>query len=195
MTAATKVIFFCRHGQTDHNIQGLLQGSGVISVLNEEGLQQAELLSKRLGTESVGVVITSPLERARKTAEAVHSRCGDGVDLLARGYLQSLLPYLTNLSWSPLNVNAQLDENLQEISWGDWEGKPITPEFSELAKRWRDGQHHERAPNGESLATVDARARKVIDDLKRQKASKIVVVGKLACPLRLLATSNHPSLF
>lgn len=82
MSSTPKVIFFCRHGQTHHNAQGLLQGSGVTSLLNDEGLRQAELLAMRLGSEGVEVVISSPLLRARKTAEVVQSRCADGVGLL-----------------------------------------------------------------------------------------------------------------
>ena len=63
-------LYVVRHGQTDWNIKGLLQGSTDVP-LNETGIQQAEQLSKTLEDIDFGLVLCSPLSRAIKTAEIV----------------------------------------------------------------------------------------------------------------------------
>ena len=64
-----------RHGQTDWNIQFLLQGVTDIP-MNEQGLLQAEAASRALIAAEWDVILTSPLSRARQTAEIVASRGG-----------------------------------------------------------------------------------------------------------------------
>jgi uncharacterized phosphatase len=63
-------IFLIRHGQTDWNLQGRFQGREDIA-LNEFGILQAEKCGKAIQGESFQAVITSPLSRARKTAEII----------------------------------------------------------------------------------------------------------------------------
>lgn len=63
-------IYLIRHGQTDWNLQGRFQGREDIP-LNETGIQQAESCGKALQGETFHAVITSPLLRAKKTAEII----------------------------------------------------------------------------------------------------------------------------
>jgi broad specificity phosphatase PhoE len=61
-------VIIARHGQTDHNKNDFCQGS-IDTVLNEEGIRQAELLKEKFQDINIDLVISSPLKRALKTAE------------------------------------------------------------------------------------------------------------------------------
>lgn len=63
-------VFIIRHGQTDWNKKGLLQGTIDIP-LNEIGLSQAEFAYEQLKDEKIDVVFCSPLIRTRQTAEVI----------------------------------------------------------------------------------------------------------------------------
>jgi len=63
-------IFLIRHGQTDWNIQGRFQGREDIP-LNEYGIKQAIACGNVIKDENFKAVITSPLIRAKKTAEII----------------------------------------------------------------------------------------------------------------------------
>ncbi|MCL2235149.1 MAG: histidine phosphatase family protein [Defluviitaleaceae bacterium] len=90
-------IFTVRHGQTDWNIEGRLQGHTDIP-LNPEGLDQAERVARRLSGEKVDAIYTSDLSRAFKTAEAINQ-----------------------------HHNAKIISTpaLREASFGKWEGQNI----------------------------------------------------------------------
>jgi broad specificity phosphatase PhoE len=65
-------VLLLRHGQTDENLRGILQGQSQ-TALNASGLEQAQLLAGRLRTYEprAEVLVTSDLARARQTADAV----------------------------------------------------------------------------------------------------------------------------
>jgi len=61
-------LYIVRHGKTDWNVKGLLQGSADIAI-NEEGIIQAKELSKIINIDEIDICICSPLKRAKETAE------------------------------------------------------------------------------------------------------------------------------
>ena len=67
-------VLLLRHGQTDENAQGILQGQSQTE-LNDVGREQAARLAGRLRTwqPRAEILVTSDLARARQTAEAVAS--------------------------------------------------------------------------------------------------------------------------
>ena len=69
--------FVIRHGETAWNVEGRFQGQQD-TALNEKGLAQAATLGERLAGHSFAAVLTSPLDRAKKTAELASSKCGTG---------------------------------------------------------------------------------------------------------------------
>jgi phosphoserine phosphatase len=71
-------ITFVRHGETDHNKTGLIQGS-LDTSLNSEGLEQAQKVSKRFSTmePKVNLIISSNLNRAKTTAKSIHQHLQD----------------------------------------------------------------------------------------------------------------------
>ncbi|MEM6274994.1 MAG: histidine phosphatase family protein [Myxococcota bacterium] len=66
-------VFLARHGQTEWNRVKRLQGHIDIE-LNETGERQARQLAERLSTQRLDAIYTSPLKRARATANAVAAR-------------------------------------------------------------------------------------------------------------------------
>lgn len=63
-------IYLIRHGQTDWNLEGRFQGREDIA-LNDTGIRQAVECGLALKGEQIEAIITSPLIRARKTAEII----------------------------------------------------------------------------------------------------------------------------
>ena len=121
------MIVFARHGQTAPNREGLVLGRADPE-LTEEGHRQAALLAGALAAEPVTAVLTSPLVRARQTAEAVGAACG---------------------------VAVVVDERLVEIDWGAWEGRPTGSLGRPDMETWKAGDG--TAPEGEDLDSLTAR--------------------------------------
>src|SRR5690348_5006651 len=92
-------ILLLRHGQTDANATGVLQGHQP-TPLNELGVRQARLLGTRLVGYSprIEAIVSSDLPRAVQTAEPIASACG--------------VPLLTDRAW-------------RERGFGEFEGKPV----------------------------------------------------------------------
>src|SRR3954451_24173941 len=87
-------LLLVRHGETDWNAEGKLQGH-TDRPLNEYGRRQAQALADRLAGEQVDALYASDLCRARETAEILGERLGIPVDV---------------------------DTDLREKNWGTWEG-------------------------------------------------------------------------
>ncbi len=63
-------LLLVRHGETDHNVAGILQGYGGVS-LNAHGRRQAQQVAERLRTEKIDVAYSSDLPRTRETADII----------------------------------------------------------------------------------------------------------------------------
>lgn len=66
------MIYFVRHGETDYNKQGRAQGHMDIP-LNETGLMQAKTVAKALKNTKLDVIYSSPLQRAKVTADTINT--------------------------------------------------------------------------------------------------------------------------
>ncbi|MBJ6363547.1 histidine phosphatase family protein [Paenibacillus sp. GCM10012307] len=108
----TKTIGWVRHGKTDWNALGKIQGQTDIP-LNEEGIRQAQALAERLATEGLqwDGVVSSPLSRARETARMIAERLD--IPLLAP------------------------DKRLQERGFGEIEGTTEQERISRWGEQWR----------------------------------------------------------
>lgn len=65
------MIYFIRHGETDFNIEKRIQGQLDIE-LNENGINQAEECAKKIKDFKFDVIYSSPLKRAKITAEIIN---------------------------------------------------------------------------------------------------------------------------
>jgi 2,3-bisphosphoglycerate-dependent phosphoglycerate mutase len=86
-----------RHGETEWNSEGRFQGH-LNSVLNEEGMAQAQALGERLAAERFDLLLSSDLGRALQTASAIAMHTGHGIIVEPRlrerrmGIFQGLTP-------------------------------------------------------------------------------------------------------
>lgn len=87
--------YIIRHGQTNWNKEGRIQGKTDIE-LNEEGIKQAKEARKILENYNIDLIVASPLKRARKTAEIINET---------------------------KNVPIMFDKALEERGLGEFEGK------------------------------------------------------------------------
>ncbi|MEO6761783.1 MAG: histidine phosphatase family protein [Candidatus Saccharimonadales bacterium] len=77
-----KTVYFGRHGQAIANQQGLLAGSQTDSPLTRQGESEAAELARSFGKLQIDLIVSSPLERAFKTAEIVAEQIGYKKDIL-----------------------------------------------------------------------------------------------------------------
>ena len=145
-------IYYMRHGETDWNVEGRLQG-GIDTPLNELGLAQAAHAGRvladlfaRQGLDASNLAfVASPLRRARVTMDIVRAE----LMLPPGGYA--------------------LDDRLREIGYGHWEGSTLAqarvshPELyaSRELDKWGS-----LPPGGESYASVQLRMRDWYDSLR-----------------------------
>jgi len=69
------IVYVTRHGETDYNVQQRYTGSTDIP-LNANGLCQAEELANNLASIDFDIIISSPLLRAKQTAEVIQKSFG-----------------------------------------------------------------------------------------------------------------------
>ena len=138
---ADKKIYLIRHGETEYNRTGIVQGSGVNSSLNENGLKQAELFFEWYKELQFDRVYTSSLKRTRQSVQK----------FIDKGIPHKVLP------------------GLNEISWGKSEGIPFSPEtnkmYYNIIDSWKKGHVHEKLDGGESPLEVKARQEKAIQNI------------------------------
>ena len=136
-------IYLVRHGQTVWNEEGRLCGSSDVP-LSDEGLVQARKLAARLKDIDITAIYSSPLLRARQTAEAIAAcHC----------------------------VEVKVEPDLREIDYGDWEGLKVVDaaeRFPELERLRREDPMRFVAPNGEPMQLF---AERVISAIQRIAAS------------------------
>lgn len=151
MVEPGKQLFIIRHGETDLNLEGIVQGRGVNPPLNETGRKQAQLFFKYYQHEDFDIVYTSSLVRAQ---ESVRTFIDKGI---------------------PWEQHRELDE----ISWGIFEGKRALPDFKalyrNLIENWDRGNLDEKAPGGESPVEVQHRQVQFVNYLMKQPFKKALI--------------------
>jgi len=145
-------LFIARHGETEFNRKGLLQGRGIDAPLNKTGQIQAEQLAGYLINYDQGSVLSSSLTRAWQTAS----------------YYEKLA-----------NRKVQKVKDLDEMDFGNFEGvsmNEILHELNNLQNRWKKGDVSLRVPGGESPADVFDRADTATRSYLKETNSKTVMM-------------------
>jgi broad specificity phosphatase PhoE len=149
----TMRIILVRHGETLWNREHRCQGK-TDTDLTLLGLKQAEELAQRLGQEQLAAVYSSPLKRARQTAQLI-----------------------AQLHRLPVEIRA----GLREMDQGGLEGKTfveLREEYGEFMERWREDPAGVRLPGGESLDELQQRAWAEIERIRQEHPQgQVVVVG------------------
>lgn len=158
----TKKIYIVRHGQTDFNLRGIVQGSGVDSSLNDFGRAQAQEFFEAYKHVSFDKVYTSALKRSQETV--AH-------------FIQQGVPHEALVG-------------LNEISWGKKEGQVITPDEDEyyhyMLDQWQKGETSLRIEGGESPDEVVVRMKPAVDHIMSHADEKTILICMHGRAMRIL---------
>lgn len=177
------LIYFCRHGQTDWNVERRLQGQWD-TALNETGLAQATENGRKLAREIPSAssfdFVASPLSRTCETMRRIRAAMGLEPDGFRR------------------------DPLLKEICFGEWESHTfaelelVSPGITDAreADKWN---YVAPGPNGESYAMLCERVQRWFSGV-RQPTVCVTHGGVMRCIFRIVrgdgeneaATMNIP---
>lgn len=147
-----KTLYIIRHGETDFNRNNIVQGSGVDTHLNDLGLTQAQQFFQAFQDFPFQKIYTSALQRS----------------------IQSVQGFIN------LGIPHEKFSELNEIGWGDFEGKEQTAEQREhywhIVNRWKTGDGHAKIPNGESPFELQERQRRVLEHILNQPDEHVVLI-------------------
>ncbi|MFY7862549.1 MAG: bifunctional RNase H/acid phosphatase [Rhodoluna sp.] len=163
-------IVLVRHGRTElTEARKISGGDGDDPSLSAAGNSDAEKVAhalKAIGSQGswqriapISAVVTSPMKRARETAQ-----------IIAKGF----------------GLQVTDNENLREISFGDWDGlshEEAQGQDPELWNSWR-GSWEVSPPNGESLEVFDQRLQLAREQIVERHSGKTVVVVAHVMPIR-----------
>lgn len=150
-----------RHGQTALSVDRRYSGRGNPE-LTELGVRQATAAAARLGRhDDIAAIVSSPLGRARQTADAAAGALG---------------------------LDVTTVDDLTETDFGDWEGLTFAEakdRYPEQHRAWL-GDTSVTPPNGESFDAVRTRIESARDRLIKEYAGKTIVVVTHVTPIKTL---------
>lgn len=160
-------IWLMRHGQTTANAQDVIQGPRIDAPLSELGQRQAASLGEALAAQPIEAVYSSPLVRARSTAEALVHR-HQRRDATAKGQLA-----------------VQVVPELYEMDYGAFIGRTVSDvrdEMDQVLDAWRLGFVDQPFPGGESAALAQHRIRPFANrmlDAAKDRQVAVVAHGRI----------------
>jgi probable phosphoglycerate mutase len=148
----SKKIYLIRHGETEFNRRGIVQGSGVDAPLNDKGWKQASSFYEKYKDLKFDKVYTSVLQRSIQSVE---------------GFLRQGIPHTTF-------------QELNEIHWGKKEGVEATMEdhdyYRYVTRQWREGNTHIPIEGGESPEDVRERQKPALKKILSAEDEKLVLI-------------------
>ncbi|MCJ8209502.1 histidine phosphatase family protein [Mucilaginibacter sp. RS28] len=157
-----KTLYIVRHGQTDLNKQGIVQGRGMDTDLNDEGRKQAEQFFKAYGYLHFDKIYISMLKRTQ----------------------QSIQPFIDK------GIPFEKLSGLDELAWGVQEGQPSTPEtkaaYLSIMRKWTSGDLDAKFEGGESPLEVQARQREAMAHIMSKPEEKNVLICMHGRAMRML---------
>jgi len=170
VTKPLTTIVLVRHGRTAlTEARKISGGDGDDPDLSEVGVLDANAVAtalSQIGSKGpwqriapISAIVSSPMKRARQTAEVIAKHHG---------------------------LKVTENENLREISFGDWDGlshEEAQQKDSTLWQSWR-GSWSVSPPNGESLEVFDQRLQLARQQITERHAGKTVVVVAHVMPIR-----------
>ena len=154
-------IYLVRHGETAWNKAKIFRGRRDIP-LDEQGRLEAACAARALREVPFTRIFSSPLSRARETAEAI--AVGRGLAVIA-------------------------DEAFTDIDYGEWTEYWDTEarrKFGDQYRRWKESPHRVKFPGGESLDDVRRRAAPRLTELARQNPEGTIALVSHRVVLKLL---------
>jgi 2,3-bisphosphoglycerate-dependent phosphoglycerate mutase len=146
-------IYFVRHGESEANILKEFSNWGDKHPLTEKGRQQAEVLAQNLEELPLKKIFTSPIKRARETAEILSTA---------------------------LNIPAEVTEALREGDVGALEGRADPASwaiYQQVQNAWWEGDFDISTKDGESFTAMQARFMPFIEKLIAADSGDVVLIG------------------
>lgn len=144
-------LYIIRHAETEYNRLQIIQGSSVDTDINDYGRAQAHAFHNAYGHIDFDLAVSSALKRTHQTI---------------RPFIEKGIPWVQK-------------PEINEICWGENEGKPINDHWTEIFKgvrdRWFDGDLTARMPGGESAAELNERLDIFLEWVKQRPEKKILV--------------------
>lgn len=149
--STNKTIYIIRHGQTDFNKNGIIQGSGIDSELNETGLWQAAQFYLHYQHVQFDQIFTSQLHRTKQSVAAFERNGIPTKALLA----------------------------LNEINWGIFEGKESTQErkqaYNQIVMDWRANKLDQPIEGGESPLDMFYRQQSGWEEITKHPGQNLLI--------------------
>jgi probable phosphoglycerate mutase len=146
-----KKIYIIRHGQTEYNRQGVLQGRRIDAPLNRAGELQSEAFYRKYANTGFDLLLTSELKRS----------------------IQSVGHFRKN------GIPHRIDERITEFSWGENEGMPLSDlvidKYQAMLESWYAGKMDARIPGRESGRELWQRVNSFAADLRKLKEENILI--------------------
>jgi len=156
-----KTIYLIRHGETEFNREGIVQGGGIDSELNDTGKMQAKLFYDHYKNVPFDKVYTSTLKRAQQTVQQ---------------FIDAGIP------WERLS-------GLNEVGWGIYEGSLPTPEnkkvFADIIGDWALGHLDAKLEGGESPNEVTLRQNQALEVILSRPEEKTILICMHGRALRM----------
>lgn len=167
------LLYIIRHGETEWNALRKVQGCADIP-LAAEGIRLARLTGEALKEVPFDICFTSPLKRARQTAE------------LVLGERTASIPVIE-------------DSRIQEINFGVLEGSLAKDENGNIINEqmgifFNDPEHFSRPAHGENIQDICARTRSFWLEKTTDPAlsDKTILVASHGCAVRALLQNVYP---
>ncbi len=144
-------IYIARHGETEYNRQGKMQGRGIDIPLNRTGRLQARAISEVLQDKSLDYIFSSSLMRSVETAEII--------------------------AWT-LRMKYRSYPELDEMDFGRFEGKPsneIEKDLDKVHQTWQNGDTDYVIEGGESPSMVLDRVMSRMDNILEEHAGSTIL--------------------
>lgn len=147
-----KKIYIIRHGETEFNKLNIVQGSGVDTNLNETGINQGKMFYEKYKNIPFDKIYTSTLKRTQQTVQ----------------------------SFIDAGVPSQKLAGLNEISWGNFEGK--AQDFKErqfyqnAVNEWNNGNYNVAVANGETPNQLQARQKEALQIIMSDADEKSILI-------------------
>lgn len=146
-----KHIYVIRHAETDYNREGIIQGRGIDTSINEFGIQQARAFFEAYSHIEFSQIFISSQQRTEQT----------------------VAPFIR------LGLPVERWPELDELHWGIHEGKTtnrgMREIYREVVGNWRTGRLDYRIPEGESIDELKARQHRFVRHLANLDSGNYLV--------------------
>ena len=173
-TKHKNLIVLVRHGESDFNRAGIIQGQSNSAELTENGILQANVIGEWLNGLDCASLLSSPLRRCTQTAELIAARMGRQ------------------------SVAVAVDSRLLEIDFGPWTGrlrKEVAEEYKEQYRQWRNRPFDLTLNHDYPLRDLYTRVATLADELRSSASRpsvKVVVAHRGAIAALVVSLLKFP---